>query len=87
MVVAMLRLHLHCLKTRVSPPAVGGDHCIGVALGTAISSRVSSATASMVEIQQSVLGHNCAMADVAQRAQWYLNCVRELRSPLAVWPI
>lgn len=62
------------------------NHCIGVALGTGISSRVSSATASMVEIQQNILGHNRSMVDVARRAQWYLNCVRELRSPLAVWP-
>lgn len=85
-VVAILRLHLHCLKTRISPPAAGGDHCIGVALGTGISSTVSSTTASRVEIQWNILGRNCAMADVAQRAQWYLNCVRELRSPLPVWP-
>lgn len=84
--VAILRLHLHCLKTRISPPAAGGDHCIGVALGTGILSRVSSTTASTVEIQQNILGCNCAMADVAQRAQWYLNCVKELRSPLPVWP-
>lgn len=82
--VAILRLRLHCLKTRISPPALGGDHCIGVALGTGISSRVSSTTASMAEIQQKIIGCNCAIADVAQRAQRYLNCVRELGSPLPV---
>lgn len=86
MVVAILRLHLLWLKTRISPPAAGGDHCIGVALGTGISSRVSSATASMVEIQQNIPGQNCAVVDVARRAQWYLNCERELKSPLPVWP-
>lgn len=72
-------------KNPYLPPAVGGDHCIGVALGTGNLSRISSTTASMVEIQQNTLGHYCAMADVAWSAQWYSNCVREL-SPLAVWP-
>lgn len=67
-----LRLHLHGLKTRICVPAVGGDHCIGVGLGMGVLSGVSSTieTASAVEIQQTVRGHNCA-AHAAWRTQQY----------------